>query len=152
MMQQASRIAPVAMMAYAGSENGNTSALDNSITPDSGQPTRRLPPMDVDSDSIEESYIQFMFYCNPFLAQSTDTSELRRGFRSMPKTDGKTFSTFTLFELIKKLETKEIETWSQLVVDMGVEPPDVTKNQSTQKVQQYAVRLKVSTPTNLGTT
>ena len=29
-------------------------------------------------------------------------------------------------------------------MELGVEPPDREKNQSTQKVQQYAVRLKVS--------
>ena len=143
------RAAPVAMMAYASNTSASVQSangIDDSVLSNPDETARTLPPMGVDSDSIEESYVQFMFYCNPFLPQSTDTSELRKGFRSMPKTDGKTFGIFTLFELIKKLETKEIETWSQLVVDMGVEPPDVTKNQSTQKVQQYAVRLKVAIP------
>ena len=140
-------------MAYTGSNNGAsiiqpTNALDGPSAPDSDEAARNLPLMDINSDTIEESYVQFMLFCNPYLPLSTDTSELRRGFRSMPKTDGKTFSIFTLFELIKKLEAKDIETWSQLVVEMGVEPPDLTKNQSTQKVQQYAVRLKVIIPKN----
>jgi hypothetical protein len=54
------------------------------------------------------------------------------------------FSTFTLFELIQKLELKEIKTWAQLAIVLGVEPPALDKGQSAQKVQQYAVRLKVS--------
>ena len=105
---------------------------------------RTLPSPDIDSSSIDDAYVQFIFYCNPSIPLSTDAGDLRRGFRSMPKTDGNQFDTFTLFGLIKKLEAKEIETWSQLVTELGVEPPDVAKNQSTQKVQQFAVRLKVS--------
>jgi len=83
-------------------------------------------------------------YCNPSVPLDTDTAELRKVFRSPPKSDGKTFSTFTLFELIRKLEEKEIKTWAQLAVDLGVEKPDFDKGQSSQKVQQYSVRLKVS--------
>ena len=105
--------------------------------------TRSLPPRDVDAANIEDRYVQFIFYCNPSIPSSKDTTELRKGLQSLPRTDGKTFQVFTLFELVRKLEEKEIETWSQLVVVMGVEPPDISKNQSTQKVQQYAVRLKV---------
>jgi hypothetical protein len=77
---------------------------------------------------------------------STDTAELRKGFRSMPKSEGNSFDTFKLFTLIKKLEAKELDTWSQLVVELGVEPPDASKNQSAQKVQQFAVRMKVTSP------
>ena len=105
---------------------------------------RALPSPDIDSSSIDDAYVQFIFYCNPSIPLSTDASDLRRGFRSMPRTDGNQFDTFTLFGLIKKLEAKEIETWSQLVTELGVEPPDAAKNQSAQKVQQFAVRLKVS--------
>jgi hypothetical protein len=83
-------------------------------------------------------------YCNPTVPLDTDTSELRKIFRAPPKSDGKTFNTFTLFELIRKLEQKEIKTWAQLAIDLGVEPPLLEKGQSAQKVQQYAVRLKVS--------
>jgi protein-tyrosine phosphatase len=74
-------------------------------------------------------------YCNPSVPLDTDTTELRKIFRAPPKSDGNVFSTFTLFELIQKLELKEIKTW---------EPPALDKGQSAQKVQQYAVRLKVS--------
>ncbi|KAH8593669.1 ARS binding protein 2-domain-containing protein [Bisporella sp. PMI_857] len=81
-------------------------------------------------------------YCNPTVALDTDTAELRKIFRLPPKSDGKTFNTFTLFELIRKLEYKEIKTWAQLAIDLGVEPPALDKGQSAQKVQQYAVRLK----------
>ena len=105
---------------------------------------RTLPSPDIDQKSIDNAYVQFIFYCNPSIPPGTDTTELRKGFRSMPKSDGNSFDTFALFELIKKLEAKEIETWSQLVIDLGVEPPDPAKNQSAQKVQQFAVRMKVS--------
>ena len=104
--------------------------------------TRALPSPNVDDSSIDDAYVQFIFYCNPSVPLSTDTVVLRRGFRSMPKTDG---NQFVLFGLIKKLEAKDIETWSQLVAELGVEPPDAAKNQSSQKVQQFAVRLKVTT-------
>ena len=147
--QPSPRVAPVAIMAHPHPEadqsrmsiEGDGSLDGKGIT---GHPeTRSLPSRDVDAPSIEDSYVQFIFYCNPSIPLSTDTTELRKGFQSMPRTDGKTFQIFTLFDLVQKFENKEIETWSQLVVAMGVEPPDISKNQSTQKVQQYAVRLKV---------
>jgi hypothetical protein len=105
--------------------------------------TRELPSRDVTPENIEDAYVQFIFYCNPSLPTSLTTTELRRGFRSMPRTDGKSFETFALFELIKQYEKGEIGTWNALVMKLGVEPPDLSKNQSSQKLQQYAVRLKV---------
>ena len=88
-------------------------------------------------------------YCNPSIPLDTDATELKRIFRAPPKSDGKNFNTFTLFELIRKLELKEIKTWAQLALDLGVEPPVLDKGQSAQKVQQYAVRLKVSSLTTV---
>ena len=146
--QPSPRVAPVAMMAHPDAERARVSIESDSspdlrgIVNDSSE-TRSLPSRDVDAANIENRYVQFIFYCNPSIPSSKDTTELRKGFQSLPRTDGKTFQIFTLFELVRKLEEKEIETWSQLVVVMGVEPPDISKNQSTQKVQQYAVRLKV---------
>ena len=104
---------------------------------------RVLPSIEISDDSIDNAYVNFILYCNPSIPNDVDSTELRRGFRSPPKSDGKSFSPFTLFELISKLESKELKTWTQLVIELGVEPPDPAKNQSTQKVQQYAVRLKV---------
>ena len=104
---------------------------------------RVLPSIEISDHSIDNAYVDFVLYCNPSIPNDVDTTELRRGFRSPPKSDGKSFSPFTLFELISKLESKELKTWTQLVIELGVEPPDTSKNQSTQKVQQYAVRLKV---------
>ena len=144
--KESPRHAPIAMMAHS---NSNRSQSQQAMTPnrapasDSAEPERLLPPQDVDRTNMEDYYVQFVFYCNPSLPLSTDTAELRKGFQSMPKTDGKSFDVYTLYELIQKLETKELESWSQLVIEMGVEPPDTSKNQSTQKVGQYAVRLKV---------
>ena len=104
---------------------------------------RALPSIEVTDESLDNAYVDFILYCNPAIPTNVDTSELRKGFRSPPKSDGKSFSPFVLFGLISKLEAKEIKTWTQLVIELGVELPDPNKNQSSQKVQQYAVRLKV---------
>ncbi|KAL1867241.1 hypothetical protein Plec18167_008782 [Paecilomyces lecythidis] len=40
------------------------------------------------------------------------------------------------------MDKKELKTWIQLATELGVEPPSAEKGQSSQKVQQYAVRLK----------
>ena len=117
--------------------NGMKSNVNNS-------PERTLPSKDVNENSIDDAYVKFIMYCNPSIPANVDTTELRKGFRAPPKSDGKSFSTFTLFGLISRLDS--LKSWSSLVLELGVEQPDPTKNQSSQKVQQYAVRLKVSTP------
>jgi hypothetical protein len=104
---------------------------------------RSLPSRDVTEDTIEEAYASFILYCNPSFALSTDTAELIKAFQTMPKSDGKTFKIWDLYDLISKLERGEVKTWTQLALDLGVEPPLTEKGQSTQKVQQYSVRLKV---------
>ncbi|RDL38430.1 Uncharacterized protein BP5553_02770 [Venustampulla echinocandica] len=104
--------------------------------------TRVLPSREVTDDNFDDAYVNFIMHCNPAVALDTDASELRKTFRAPPKSDGKSFSTYTLFELISKLERKEIKTWAQLAIDLGVEPPALDRGQSAQKVQQYAVRLK----------
>ncbi|KAF2734155.1 hypothetical protein EJ04DRAFT_493881 [Polyplosphaeria fusca] len=106
-------------------------------------PNDRAPPStDVTDDTIDEAYAAFILYCNPSFSTSIDTSDLTKMFRIPPKSDGKSFSSWNLFELIRKFDSKEIKTWTQLALDLGVEPPDIDKGQSTQKVQQYSVRLK----------
>lgn len=117
-----------------------------SVESASAQPDRVLPSREVTESSIEDAFVSFILYCNPLVDLGVSTTELRKGFRAPPRSDGKTFSTINLFKLIKKLEEKELKTWTQLVIELGVEPPDL--NQSTQKVQQYAVRLKVL-PSNI---
>lgn len=107
--------------------------------------SRVLPARNITDASIDDAYVLFIFYCNPNVPSSVDTSELRKTFRCPPRSDGKSFSVFTLFELIRKLDNRELKTWIQLAIELGVEPPSVEKKQSTQKVQQYAVRLKVHT-------
>lgn len=104
---------------------------------------RSLPSRNINDETINDAYVAFILYCNPGVPLSVDTSELRRAFRSPPRSDGKSFSIFTLWELIVKLDKKELKTWIQLATELGVEPPSAEKKQSTQKVQQYAVRLKV---------
>ena len=144
----------------AGSESDGESAVSNSPLSltrsddlvarqlqeavNGSQEHRTLPDRDVAPSLFEDAYVQFIFYCNPTLSSDLATTELRRGFRSMPRADGKSFETHSLFELIRKLEKGEIGTWNNLVLQLGVEPPDASKQQSSQKLQQYAVRLKVS--------
>lgn len=106
---------------------------------------RHLPSKDVSDETIAEAYAQFVLYCNPHFPLNIDTNELKRIFRSPPRSDGKDFSIFVLWELIKKFDSKEIKTWAQLALDLGVEPPSAEKGGSVQKVQQYSVRLKVRT-------
>ncbi|EPS29602.1 hypothetical protein PDE_04552 [Penicillium oxalicum 114-2] len=104
--------------------------------------SRCLPSREVSDENIDDAYVTFILYCNPNVPSSVDTSELRKTFRSPPRSDGKSFSVFNLFQLIQKLDNKELKTWIQLAIELGVEPPSQEKKQSTQKVQQYAVRLK----------
>ncbi|KAI5862269.1 ARS binding protein 2-domain-containing protein [Durotheca rogersii] len=101
-----------------------------------------LPQKAVTDASIEEAYVNFILYCNPAVPLETDTAALREAFRTPPRSEGKSFSTFALFELIKQLHAKELKTWADLALKLGVEPPDHDKGQSSQKIQQYAVRLK----------
>lgn len=101
-----------------------------------------LPSRDVTDSTIDDAYVKFILYANPGVPREVDTTELRRVFRAPPRSDGKSFSIYTLWQLIKKLENKELKTWSQLAIELGVEPPSTEKGQSAQKIQQYAVRLK----------
>lgn len=104
---------------------------------------RSPPPRDVSDQTIDDAYATFILYCNPNFPTAIDTNELLKLFRTPPKSDGNAFSTWTLFELIRKFDAKEIKTWTQLALDLGVKPPNTDEGQSTQKVQQYSVRLKV---------
>ncbi|KAK7208556.1 ARS binding protein 2-domain-containing protein [Myxozyma melibiosi] len=96
----------------------------------------------VSLQELEDAYVQFILYCNPTLSLDANTEDLRRAFRTVPKSDGKAFAITTLLALLKQFETGEIKTWTRLVTELGVER---TPEQSAQKAQQYAVRLKVST-------
>ena len=103
---------------------------------------RSLPSTNVNADTITDAYAAFILYCNPNFDLDVDTTTLRTNFQSPPKSDNKDFEIYRLFELLRKFDAKEIKTWGQLALDLGVEAPDVSKGQSVQKVQQYSVRLK----------
>lgn len=105
---------------------------------------RTLPSKDVTDETIADAYTQFILFCNPQFPLDIDATELKRIFRNPPRSDGKEFSIYVLWELIQKFDSKEIKTWAQLALDLGVEPPSAEKGGSVQKVQQYSVRLKVS--------
>lgn len=102
-----------------------------------------LPDRHVTTDTIEDAYVRFIFYCNPALPLTSETASLREAFRSPPRSGGKSFNTFTVFELVCKFYNKEIRTWTELTTRLGVEPPDPSKDESAQKIAQYGVRLKV---------
>ncbi|KAB5583688.1 ARS binding protein 2-domain-containing protein [Coniochaeta sp. 2T2.1] len=112
------------------------------VAPRSPAVRQMLPDRNVTRETSEDTYVQFIFYCNPAVPPDTDTATLREAFQTPPKSGGKSFDTFLLFELIKQLESKELKTWAELALKLGVEPPDQDKGQSSQKIQQYAVRLK----------
>lgn len=102
-----------------------------------------LPDRHVTTDTIEDAYVRFIFYCNPALPLTSETASLREAFRSPPRSGGKSFNTFIVFELVCKFYNKEIRTWTELTTRLGVEPPDPSKDESAQKIAQYGVRLKV---------
>ena len=102
-----------------------------------------LPERDVTGDSIEDAYVRFVFYCNPALSLAADTQSLREAFRNPPKSGGKAFHPFAIYVLVRKFYGKEIKTWTELTTMLGVEPPDPSKDESSQKIAQYGVRLKV---------
>ncbi|KAG6003728.1 hypothetical protein E4U21_001781 [Claviceps maximensis] len=101
-----------------------------------------LPDRRVSASTIEDAYVSFIFYCNPALPMSSDTESLREAFRTPPKSGGKSFDTFAIYELVQKFYQREIKTWTELTTTLGVEPPDLSKDESAQKVAQYGVRLK----------
>ena len=108
-----------------------------------GQSRRVLPDKNVTEATIEQAYVDFIFYCNPGVPADADDEPLRDAFRSPPRSGGKSFNIFVLYQLIGALESKELKSWTELALKLGVEPPDQEKGGSSQKIQQYAVRLKV---------
>lgn len=108
-----------------------------------GQSRRALPDRNVTEATIEQAYVDFIFYCNPGVSADADDEPLREAFRSPPRSGGKSFDIFVLYQLIRELESKELKSWTELALKLGVEPPDQEKGGSSQKIQQYAVRLKV---------
>lgn len=101
-----------------------------------------LPDADVTRDTITAAYLQFMFYCNPALPADCDTVSLEEAFCNPPRSGGKLFETFTIYNLVCKFYNKDIKTWSELITLLGVDPPDMAKDESAQKIAQYGVRLK----------
>jgi len=105
--------------------------------------TRSLPSRDVTEETIDGAFADFILYSNPYYPCDTDTSELKECLHSVPKSEGKNFTIYSLWQLVQRLEAKELKTWIQLALDLGVEPPTAENKASVQKVQQYTVRLKV---------
>ncbi|KEQ60644.1 uncharacterized protein M437DRAFT_53487 [Aureobasidium melanogenum CBS 110374] len=127
--------------------NDSTSASPRHVVTLPARPSapltqRALPSRDVSEETIVDAYVAFILYCNPYFPLDIDTSDLRRIFQTPPRSDGKDFSIFTLWGLVQRFDNKDIKTWTQLALELGVEPPSAEKGGSVQKVQQYSVRLK----------
>ena len=105
-------------------------------------PPRALPERDVSLETIEDAYVNFMLYCNPALPPDCDIESLREAFRMPPKSQGKEFSPWLVFQKVKQFYSREIPTWTEMVIRLGVDEPDVSKGESSQKLTQYGVRLK----------
>ncbi|PHH51325.1 ARS-binding protein 2 [Ceratocystis fimbriata CBS 114723] len=130
------------MSASAPTQPAPGSTVRKSSAPPASPPRVALPSRNVTAETIEDAFVAFILYCNPAVSPDCDVSALREAFSTLPKSDGKAFSPFRLYELICQLDSKEVKTWVELALTLGVEPPDHSKGQSTQKIQQYAVRLK----------
>ncbi|CAJ0545686.1 Ff.00g091590.m01.CDS01 [Fusarium sp. VM40] len=103
---------------------------------------RALPDRNVSEQSVEDAYVDFVLFCNPAVPLDADTASLREAFRNPPRSGGKSFCTFAIYDLVRKFYNSEIRTWTELTTKLGVEPPDPNKEESAQKVAQYGVRLK----------
>ncbi|KAL2759704.1 hypothetical protein ACRALDRAFT_2050222 [Sodiomyces alcalophilus JCM 7366] len=103
---------------------------------------RTLPNRNVTAETFEDAYVSFIMYCNPAVPHGTDTATLREAIRALPKSGGKCFDAFHLFLLVRQLEMRELKTWADVALKLGVDPPDRDKGESPHKVQSYAVRLK----------
>jgi hypothetical protein len=106
-------------------------------------PPRVLPSKNVNPDTFEDAYISFILYCNPALPQDCDVDSLREAFSVPPRSQGKDFSPWLVFDKVKLFYDKEIPSWTEMVIQLGVDPPDPSKDESAQKLTQYGVRLKV---------
>lgn len=122
----------------AGSGSAAPPSSDQSFAARPALPDRR-----VSEHTVEDAYVNFILFCNPAVPLSTDTESLREAFRNPPRSGGKSFSTFAIYELVRKFYDGDIRTWTELTTKLGVAPPDPNKEESTQKVAQYGVRLKV---------
>ncbi|ROT43565.1 hypothetical protein SODALDRAFT_319989 [Sodiomyces alkalinus F11] len=98
---------------------------------------RPLPNRNVTAETIDDAYPSFILYCNPAIPQGTDTTALRDSFRALPKSGGKSFDAFNLFLLVRQLELRELKTWADVALKLGVDPPDREKGESPHKVQSY---------------
>ena len=101
-----------------------------------------LPDRNVTEETLEDAYIEFIWHCNPALPPESDKNSLRDAFRNPPRSGGQVFSTWTILELVRKFYGKEIKTWTELTIKLGVQPPVPGKEESAQKIAQYGVRLK----------
>lgn len=105
---------------------------------------RVLPSREVNRDTIQPAFVQFILFCNPeFNDEEADTERLGEVFSSPPTSSKKSFHVYDVYLQVKRLLGGEIKLWSQVALDLGVEPgPDEERSGASQRVVQYIVRLK----------
>ncbi|CAI2171103.1 2631_t:CDS:2 [Funneliformis geosporum] len=120
-----------------GSTTANVDLSQISVVGTNG---RQLPSKEgINQENIADRFVEFIMYCNPSAPGTLDTAALIRSFNAVPKSDGKVFQTWSLYQLVGKHYAGEIRTWTKLAQKLGVVR---TPEASPQKIQQYAVRLK----------
>ncbi|CAG8535647.1 9736_t:CDS:2 [Funneliformis mosseae] len=125
------------MTKRTGSTTANADLGQISVVGTNG---RQLPPKEgINQENIADRFVEFIMYCNPSAPGTLDTAALIRSFNAVPKSDGKVFQTWSLYQLVGKHYSGEIRTWTKLAQKLGVVR---TPEASPQKIQQYAVRLK----------
>ncbi|PNS20482.1 hypothetical protein CAC42_5932 [Sphaceloma murrayae] len=104
---------------------------------------RSMPDRHVTRDSITEAYVQFILFCNPAYPDDVDIATLRETFSTPPTSNKKSFATFDIYVLVRRLhEYDNIRTWQQLAIELGVDPGTGDDGSGSQRVPQYIVRLK----------
>ncbi|KAI8973355.1 ARS binding protein 2-domain-containing protein [Mycotypha africana] len=122
----------------------NTAPLSevNHTTPPSKKP--RITGANVTAENIVDGYIQFVLshdaaYINDGIESLVFA---KRKFQSVPKTGDITYTTWDIFQLVKKLHHQEIKNWSQLVGQLGLQDM-AGRPQFAQRVKRWMHKYKI---------
>ncbi|KAI9484852.1 ARS binding protein 2-domain-containing protein [Zychaea mexicana] len=98
----------------------------------------------VTKDNIEEGYVQFVLQHDPQSVNDSIESLMyvKRKFSSVPKTGDLSYTTWDVFNLVKKLHNQQIKNWSQLVGQLGLS--DMTgRPQFAQRVKRWMRKYRI---------
>lgn len=108
------------------------------------RPTRLPDRHSVNASNVTNSYIDFVGYSDPSIdtSDANTLSHLDKKFNAVPKTEGKVFTTWSLFECVTMMHRGEISNWSQLVGKLGVS--DVSgRPQYAQRCKRWLQKYKI---------